>query len=731
MMKHCSLPSDSPLADDLLHCGICLDRLQTPKSLPCLHTFCQECLSGHWEAQRRLTRRPSTHLSCPVCREQCFVPSRGVAGLPTDFKVGKLEALLASVTDTGCGVCASDSRASPGCHHCISCDIHLCTPCVDKHRANPLFVCHAITETRDSDDSDRVDTPCCTVHSRPAVLYCTDCWCPVCCVCVHMDHKDHTVVDSPAIHQRELHGLVEPLQEKIMLWERRSVDLQRVSSSLDVCYHQSRDSVEQTASHLIGQIQEKAKQVITSLTKEHRQRCSDVLVEQDKASVNIGELLSLQELTHTLLQQTSTAACFPGLNKMLPDMRRAALTPPPALSSGVTTTLQFKPAYQLHIGELVKFDLQKNSLVCDSVERTREPQPESSKSAPKQQINTTSDSSKSSAKQQTNSTSDSCKYASKQQTISTSTHQEHGKPLKVKSRLGSFLRIGGKRQKDKRCHSSDCSQLVCPSSTRTDTQADCNQTRDGGRHGGLDWLPVAVSSPIEPSAPDYQEVFSDDNNATNDTPPDAFCDVTSTPPDAFCDVTRTPPDTFCDVINTTKTPLCDVNSTTTDTFCGPTSPQDITTSAQTNIYSSSSGCDIDCATTSQGTPSFSDSNVSDIAHSTKVDFPDQSSASPPAGSASDNESGLGDESPDVSEVAASNCDIPGSTPTPSGARSEPRHRTNSAPSRSDSDLQCQWRLCQHLESLRNKDWRSSSFSNVLLNQLLDPFSRHSRNSFRY
>ena len=33
------------LSSDFLACKICLEQLQVPKTLPCLHTYCQDCLA--------------------------------------------------------------------------------------------------------------------------------------------------------------------------------------------------------------------------------------------------------------------------------------------------------------------------------------------------------------------------------------------------------------------------------------------------------------------------------------------------------------------------------------------------------------------------------------------------------------------------------------------------------------------------------------------------------------
>ncbi|ESP02424.1 hypothetical protein LOTGIDRAFT_138472, partial [Lottia gigantea] len=54
------------LSEDFLTCCICLDRYKNPKQLPCLHSFCRDCLSDHIKANDTggLIAFP-----CPECRK--------------------------------------------------------------------------------------------------------------------------------------------------------------------------------------------------------------------------------------------------------------------------------------------------------------------------------------------------------------------------------------------------------------------------------------------------------------------------------------------------------------------------------------------------------------------------------------------------------------------------------------------------------------------------------------
>ncbi|XP_053386556.1 uncharacterized protein LOC123538869 isoform X2 [Mercenaria mercenaria] len=65
-----------------LECPVCLDRYETPKVLPCQHTFCLQCL-GRVVENRNVVR-------CPECRVEHIVPATGISGFPTNITIQRL-----------------------------------------------------------------------------------------------------------------------------------------------------------------------------------------------------------------------------------------------------------------------------------------------------------------------------------------------------------------------------------------------------------------------------------------------------------------------------------------------------------------------------------------------------------------------------------------------------------------------------------------------------------------
>ena len=81
--------------EDLVNCTICFDNFKDAKVLPCLHSFCQSCISRHYEVYRL---KNGNRLSCPTCRELLPMPQNGIVGLRNDNTIIKTKELLDQVS---------------------------------------------------------------------------------------------------------------------------------------------------------------------------------------------------------------------------------------------------------------------------------------------------------------------------------------------------------------------------------------------------------------------------------------------------------------------------------------------------------------------------------------------------------------------------------------------------------------------------------------------------------
>ena len=149
--------------EEQLTCPVCLDLYTNPKTLPCLHSFCQECLEGL--PQEREARGDTYYLSCPTCRQRTEVPREGVGVFPVAFTLNNLKEIAQSLKNK-----VSDPQQ-------VTCDD----------------------------------------HDKPLEVFCETCKTVICLHCVVRTHKDHKydlISDCyPKLYQM-LHDSLKPVKGK-------------------------------------------------------------------------------------------------------------------------------------------------------------------------------------------------------------------------------------------------------------------------------------------------------------------------------------------------------------------------------------------------------------------------------------------------------------------------------------------------------------------------------------
>ena len=118
--RHASMRMDARMYAELLkvvECPVCLDTFKRPRSLPCLHCFCELCLETH--IQHTLTE--SREFKCPKCRRRCTLSHDGITDFPVNFLLEEIKQVVAFWHGNEETLNSRSSRNTwmPGNVHCL------------------------------------------------------------------------------------------------------------------------------------------------------------------------------------------------------------------------------------------------------------------------------------------------------------------------------------------------------------------------------------------------------------------------------------------------------------------------------------------------------------------------------------------------------------------------------------------------------------------------------------
>jgi len=234
-------------------CGVCRKASQdsNPKLLPCLHSFCFNCLEERFKQQQEQDPKPNvtsanggqniSRLKCPTCGQEFLVPQRGITGfLDNQFMLESLTKQTLKKENTE-RVCTSCEDKSPATSYCLDCTDWLCDACVQAHQRVRVTKDHTVQTMEEykasASVSDEQRPIFCTIHTHePLKLFCGNCEKLTCRDCQLLEHKDHKYqfVKESAISYREylraqlnrLYEQAQPLTESIKDIEKAARGLQ-------------------------------------------------------------------------------------------------------------------------------------------------------------------------------------------------------------------------------------------------------------------------------------------------------------------------------------------------------------------------------------------------------------------------------------------------------------------------------------------------------------------------
>ena len=186
------MASNSPTSAAI--CNICSNLYIDPRMLPCLHSFCCECLKKQGQ---------KNNLICPACKKVAPLPAAGIDALPKDLRksnevqVVQYATKIQSKKEISCDQCV-DVTNGPATMFCVECCEFLCKACTKHHKSWRKTLSHELVVA----EYKKTATPLakiphkplnCPVHEDELLkFFCETCTTLICRDCMAIEHSGHS-----------------------------------------------------------------------------------------------------------------------------------------------------------------------------------------------------------------------------------------------------------------------------------------------------------------------------------------------------------------------------------------------------------------------------------------------------------------------------------------------------------------------------------------------------------
>ncbi|XP_068688110.1 E3 ubiquitin-protein ligase TRIM71-like [Montipora foliosa] len=303
---------------ELVSCPVCQDVFKDPRHLPCLHSFCLNCLTK-WH---RASGGQNT-LRCPKCQGVSRVPASGdLKDLPISFFVnGLIDALKIKECNKAQVTCGNCHKESSEALYCFQCGIFYCEQCLMAHTVLQIYSeNHRVLAVKDFQYRDYeellkrpVFCPRKEHEKEELKFFCQNCEETVCQTCVILDHSGHKVkltkeeaeaqmIDITPLVQRQN----DKSQEKMNIVTQLDEDCARIIQQSE----NMEQDVERFAEKLIETfretIQAKKEIILSELKKETKKSLDSVRTKRTAVQEEIKAIESALEKADKLLTRSTS-----------------------------------------------------------------------------------------------------------------------------------------------------------------------------------------------------------------------------------------------------------------------------------------------------------------------------------------------------------------------------------------------------------------------------------------
>ena len=298
-------------------CGLCSKSYNDPRILPCLHSFCKQCLHHEIEASGS-----QPVFKCPTCARRVTIPVGGASGLTQNFHLG-FEAEVAGYTsklvsngEVCCDECMEGSVKERNGYaevFCCTCRKFLCKSCHNYHKRSRHLSKHIMVGL-DQEGAKQLQStmkPKECYCSQPnhgdnkLIFYCETCKVLVCRDCTSVTHNGHGVTELSTVAKMQRNTMEDVLTKRnrlvTMLTDvisKNTEMMEEVKTTKENCLVAINQAIETLQQTLL----ERKKALLFELETVSLSSTTALTIEKEQLEKMLEDINRCTELTSHILQ---------------------------------------------------------------------------------------------------------------------------------------------------------------------------------------------------------------------------------------------------------------------------------------------------------------------------------------------------------------------------------------------------------------------------------------------
>ena len=314
-------------------CGVCSKPYNDPRILPCLHSFCLQCL--HHEIEKSGSQQM---FQCPICEQNTSIPVGGASVLPQNLHLGfEVEVAgymtkMTSNSEVCCDECV-DGRNGLAVVFCCMCRQFLCKHCCDHHSSSRKLSKHKIVGL-DQEGARQLHTT-----MKPGDHYCSqpnhednklNFYCETCSlqVCLHaVTHNGHTMTDISTLakaHRMEMTGALEEAKEVVTKLTGAIDENNRMIEQVEGSTRNAFLAISQAFEILQQTLEERKKTLSSELEAISLSKTTALTLQKEQFEKMVGDIGHYTDMASQILQ-THTDHEIVALGGLIPTELQATL----------------------------------------------------------------------------------------------------------------------------------------------------------------------------------------------------------------------------------------------------------------------------------------------------------------------------------------------------------------------------------------------------------------------